>query len=239
MNEQNGRAYEFLNLYKTLEELLTNKYSNTKRKFSSSVIQFMNDDEGRKYKEELNLFREIRNLLSHHPELDGENAIEPSQSVINTLNEIIYSVENPPMAMTMATLTQNLVKATLSSSVLELTKMMDEKGFSHIPIMESGQILYGVFSVSTLFSYFRKHGSEKIEEDTIVEQFKDFLPIDVHSTEAFKVMSSKSTYYDLKDEFSAAGPKKKRLAAIFITENGARDKPLMGMITPWDLIRNS
>lgn len=238
MNEQNNRSNEFLNLYRTLEDILTNKYTNQKRKYFNAIIQYTNDDEGRKYKEELNLFREIRNLLSHHPEINGENVIEPSQSVIDTLREIIYSVENPPMAMTIATPIHHLVTATLNSSVTDIIKQMDDRGFSHIPILNE-QILYGVFSVSTLFTYFRENGRERLETTTVMDHFKEFLPIEVHTTETFKFKSAKSTYYELKDEFSIFGPKKMRVAAIFITENGSKNKPLLGMITPWDLIRNS
>ena len=42
---------------------------------------------------------------------------------------------------------------------------------------------------------------------------------------------------DLKDRFTYLGPQKKRLAAIFVTRTGKEKEPLLGMITPWDMIR--
>lgn len=66
------KSDEFLNLYRTLEEVLSEKYSDRTRNYGSVVVQFMNDVEGRQFKDKLNLCREIRNLLSHHPEVNGE-----------------------------------------------------------------------------------------------------------------------------------------------------------------------
>jgi len=241
MNKQN-RTHEFLNLYRTLEDILTSKYSSGKRRFSNVIIQFTNDDEGRRYKEELNLFREIRNLLSHHPEIGGESAIVPSESVIDTLREIIRAVENPPMALVMATPMKNITKATSSTPTMEVMKLMEERGFSHIPIVKN-EVISGVFSVSTLFSYYLKNGKTEIPAESVVADFADFLPVDSHSTEVFSFLPSSATYFDVKDEFSRlgafAGPKRKRLAVIFVTADGSASKPVLGMITPWDVIRGS
>lgn len=30
-----------------------------------------------------------------------------------------------------------------------------------------------------------------------------------------------------------------RLSAVFITPNGTRDEPLLAMLTPWDVLRDS
>jgi FOG: CBS domain len=232
-------THEFLNLYRTLEDILSSKYSGSKRRFSNAIIQFTNDDEGRAYKEELNLFREIRNILSHHPEIDGESVIIPSESAINTLKAIIHAVENPPMALAMATPAKNLVKARPDTPLAEIMETMETRGFSHIPIM-TGEIIQGVFSVSTLFSYYAKYGKNGIPDNTKVSHFAEFLPVDCHATECFKFLPLSATYYDIKDEFtrsgSRSGPKGKRLAVIFITKDGSAKNPVMGIITPWDVI---
>ena len=80
------KSDEFLNLYRTLEEVLSEKYSDRTRNYGSVVVQFMNDVEGRQFKDKLNLCREIRNLLSHHPEVNGEKIIEPSQAIWRALS---------------------------------------------------------------------------------------------------------------------------------------------------------
>ena len=48
------KSDEFLNLYRTLEEVLSEKYSDRTRNYGSVVVQFMNDVEGRQFKDKLN-----------------------------------------------------------------------------------------------------------------------------------------------------------------------------------------
>ena len=40
----------------------------------------------------------------------------------------------------------------------------------------------------------------------------------------------------VRDAFERASERDSRLAAVFITENGKLDEPLMGMLTPWDVL---
>ncbi len=232
------RAKEFLNLYKRLEELLTVRYSHGKKQFSSAIIQFANDVDGKKYREEINLCREIRNLLSHHSEIEGSEVIEPSEAVVEILQKIVDEVEHPKRAINICTPADKLVKTNLNGRITGVITQMDERGYSHIPVM-NGEVLYGVFSVSTMFTYFKRHLNEKIENEDRLEKFADFLPISEHSTENFKFSGADTTFYDIKDEFINEGPKSKRLAAIFVTENGNPDEKLLGMITPWDVIREN
>mgnify|MGYP002555271730 FL=1 len=146
------KSDEFLNLYRTLEEVLSEKYSDRTRNYGSVVVQFMNDVEGRQFKDKLNLCREIRNLLSHHPEVNGEKIIEPSQAMLDILNEVINYVKRPPLAISYATPFENLLKASLNNNALTIMKKMESRGFSHVPVLNGGKFI-GVFSVGTIFMY--------------------------------------------------------------------------------------
>ena len=89
------RSEEFLDKYKQLEEALNLKYGFDEKTFGSPVVKFINDREGKNYREKLDLCREIRNFLSHHADIDGEAVIEPSESIIKFLDEVIQFVERP------------------------------------------------------------------------------------------------------------------------------------------------
>ena len=39
--------------------------------------------------------------------------------------------------------------------------------------------------------------------------------------------------------FETIRGKNKRLSVIFITETGSREEPLLGMLTPWDVMKES
>ena len=74
----------FLNLYRDLEEVLGAKYQ-----MRTGSIQHFAANEGSRWREELNLFREMRNLLSHHGKIDGQPPMLPAISTIKILEEIL------------------------------------------------------------------------------------------------------------------------------------------------------
>ena len=74
----------FLNAYRDLEEVLAVKYGQR-----AGTVQMFASGEGAKYFEELNLFREMRNLLSHHGRIDGSPVVLPSEQALEKLLEIL------------------------------------------------------------------------------------------------------------------------------------------------------
>jgi CBS domain-containing protein len=231
------RADEFLNLYKRLEELLTARYASRKKRYSSPIVEFASDVDGKRWREELNLCRDIRNLLSHHSELDGGAVIEPSEAVIKTLKTIVNYVEHPVVAADIYIPLSQLFVTRPDASVRDVIVTMDEKGYSHVPIVE-GRCLIGVFSASTVFSYIRGDNGNVRRPDVMrISDFAAYTPPDKHSTECFRFMRPSENCRTISEAFSIRPPKSKRLAAIFITDNGRSDGSLMGMITPWDALR--
>lgn len=226
----------FLELYKNLEELLEAKYSDGRKYAGSTVMRYYNDDEGKKWREELNVCREMRNMLSHHARIGGEAVFEPSDAVIDILRRIINDVKNPPVAMSIATPATQLFTCSYGHEVVELIRKMKELGYSHVPVLEKGKLV-GVFSVGTVFSMIEKYGKSGLSESATVGDLREFLPIDKHLTEKFGFVSDSAPFSSLKNRFTAKGPKSRRVVALFVTANGNENEKLLGMITPWDMIK--
>lgn len=226
----------FLELYKDLEELLEVKYSNGKKYPGSAVMRFYNDDEGKRWREELNICREMRNVLAHHAQIGGKPVFEPSDEVVDVLRRILEYVKNPPVALSIATPAAMLVTCDPDDSAEDVIRMMKERGYSHVPVVDGG-VLKGVFSVGTVFSMVEKYGSGGVRESSRIRDFGEFLPIDRHTTESFGFVADSAPYSGLKQRFTAKGPHERRLAALFVTANGRKEEKLLGIITPWDMIK--
>ena len=61
-------------------------------------------------RDKLDVCREIRNLLTHNPNLNGEPIVEPSQSVVEAMKEVLEFVKRPPLAMEFATKGEQVMK---------------------------------------------------------------------------------------------------------------------------------
>ena len=226
----------FLDLYRTLEEDLKEYYAGRKLKYSSPVYEYMNTD-GRRHYDEIDLCREIRNVLSHHPYFDGELPIVPGDKLIEALRKIVYEVENPLTAIKLSTPLEELVTATYDESVSALLFKMEKRGFSHVPVIGEHGGLEGVFSIGAVFEFVRSRPGIVLDSTVRLSDMKAFLPANVHRSEQYLFCAPNATLSEVKDMFRSTGPKQRRVAAVFVLKNEDRRSPLRGMITPWDLIK--
>ena len=226
------RSEEFLDRYKQLEEALNLKYGLDEKSFGSPIVKFINDKESRQYREKLDLCREIRNFLSHHADIEGEPVVEPSEGIIRFLDEVIQYVERPPQAIGFCTLYENVLKATPVQKAQTVMKKMQRMGFSHVPVISEGEFI-GVFSISTVFSYALKYG---ITEDLTIGDFAELLSPDKHENERFKFMHKDVSLFDVRAEYEKKPFRSKKLAVIFLTDNGTPYGKIVGLLTPWDVI---
>lgn len=229
------RSDEFIDLYKQLEDALEEKYSGQKRRYSSVIFEFINSYESAQVRDDLNICREIRNLLTHNANVGGVPIVEPSEPVMQSLQNALAFVTQPPLALDFATPAQKILCAQPSDNVLRLMATMDKNGFSHIPVLKDGRFS-GVFSVSTVFTAVLRRPELSIHQDTTLELLAQHLPVDRH-VENFAFVSKGTTSMHARRMFEKIHGKNKRLSVIFITENGSREEPLLGMLSPWDLMK--
>ncbi len=234
MTEAMRKTDEFLDLYKTLEEKLKDRGFKNGR--SSIVMQFIATPEGRRFKEDLNTCREMRNILSHNPDIGDEPPFVPSNASIDALRLVIDYLSAPPLALSRAVAGENLVCAKLFDKAKPVMDKMVKFGFSHIPVLEGG-LLYGVFSISTIFSCAMKNSGIIINDDTQIKDFANYLKVENHICEDFIFAPRTATVFEAEKLLeNTSGPSNKRPAAIFITHNGSPDEKILGMLTPWDVL---
>lgn len=230
-----SKSERFLDLYKQLEDELENKYRNARRKYSSVIIEFLRDDESASMRDELDVCREIRNILTHNANLEGVPIIEPSDPILHALESILEYVRRPPLAVDYATKGDQVMKANLNQRVLRLMEVMEKNGFSHVPVMKEGRFC-GVFSLGSVFMFILK-GGRNITKETTLQDMAAQLKIEEHP-ENYIFLPKTVSYVLARNKFIKPAGRNKRISVIFITETGHQDERLLGMLTPWDVLRD-
>lgn len=228
------RSETFLSQYRVLEGLLEARYARSARANQSVVMEFLHDEDSQSVREKLDMCREIRNLLTHTAASDGSAFVEPSEEALTMLREVIAFVRQPLLAMKFATPVSQILLAKPQYFVLRTMRAMQERGISHVPVMNEGRVT-GVFSVSTVFSAVLDEPDVQIDETTRISRFREHLPIDRHLTERFLFADADATYGTVKAAFERP-ERHGRLAAIFITDTGDPRGDLLGIVTPWDVL---
>lgn len=231
---------DFLDAYRRLEKALKqSKRYGTNNPYENPILRFVSSAEGKRYKNALDLIREVRNLLVHSPKVADEYPITPSEGLYDTLIEILELVENPEPALSFAIRAEQIFKTTLHENALVVMRAMEAAGFSHVPVVFRKELL-GVFSKTCVFSYLINNADKKIDSSLMVGDFSKYIDFNYPNGDYYEFVPKDIPATDVRDMFDLTLARRpRRLSAVFITENGTRNSKLCGMITPWDILKNT
>lgn len=227
-----NRTEEFLDLYKQLEELAVKRYNYPDD--GKAISNLEKRPEFRKIHTELGYCREVRNLLQHKPKVSDSYAVIPSDEMISLLRETVKKVKNPPRAKDIAIPVSSVLFKSMGDLVRPTMLEMQRNVFTHIPILENN-IVVGVFSENTIFSYLVDEEIVGIEEGMKFSNLAEYLPLDKHRSETFRFVRHDLEVEKIALLFEKALEKQDRIGLVFTTRTGKMDEPLLGIITAWDI----
>ena len=226
----------FIEKYKQLEELVRSTYN---LKNSDSISAYLSSQNVyQRYRDEIRYCQEVRNLLSHKKKISNNFAVEPSQQMIDFIDNLINKIKKRTKCYEIQISESQVCWKSMNDSVKETIKEMSDKLYTHIPIIEDGKVV-GVFDENSIFNYLSKQEIIMIEDKTTFNDIKDFIGLYDSEMEEFIFFRSNSYLEELENEFEKAYRKGKRIGIAFMTQNGKSYEKLQGIITPWDMIAYS
>ena len=236
MERQEGRSEQFLRLYRKLEGLLEKRYSG-KKVSSSVVMEYLHDPDSAPCRADLDMCRDIRNLLTHNDDEDGQPVVEPSEGVVELLGDIVDYVQRPRLAVDYGTPGEKIMFAHPNDLALDVMRHMLRMGYSHVPVRDKTGLV-GVFSAGALMSYVGERGFEALKDDLRIGDLKKELSVDNEHTDRYLFFDSKTTLTTVRMAFEKPQERNRRLAVAFITEDGGQHSQVLAMLTPWDALKD-
>jgi len=231
-----SRSTKFLALYNKLDSFMKERLGRDDGFSHTRMINEMarKDILFRRHESELKSLARLRNAIVHNRYPDQADPIaEPHEFVVGMYEQIIDKFFNPPKALSIAIKRKDIYTTTLNANAIMLMRTMNNNRYTHVPVLENDKMI-GVFSENTVFSYI----AEKrifIEDHAIIENFIDYIPMEKHKGEHFIFIDRDTLVGDVEEMFRCELEGHRRLAVVYITENGRQDEELLGMITPWDI----
>jgi len=229
------RTEKFLDLYKELEIVGRREYYPKLPKNVNMIGMLMRHPSLKKYQDDLNYCRIVRNFITHNPKVAGNYPIEPSEEMIQFLSSLIESIGKSYLALSSSIKRQEMITATKEDKVIDVMHLMEKHAYTHMPIIENNK-LFGVFSDHTICSYMLERKYFKIDDDTKIGELEKFLLVESHKSEFFAFKDKRAKLHEVEELFDNTYKNSKLLATVFITSDGTTGGNLEGMITPWDLL---
>ena len=228
-----NRTDEFLDLYRTLELEAASQYH---LPVDHRTIQsLMTRPEFERFRPELEYCRDVRNLLSHKPRVDGAYAVEPSEAMLETLRRVLRRLQTPETNLQCATRIERALTAAPEDAVLPVMRRMHEQGFSHVPILVDGRVA-GVFSENTIFACVLDETIAGLTEVTPFSALERYLPLSARQKRRFAFVPRNGSIYASERMLRESFDRVERLDMLFVTENGRETERVLGLLTPWDVL---
>jgi CBS domain-containing protein len=184
---------------------------------------------------DLDVFARLRNAIVHSPLASDSKAIaEPHPDVVQKYERLVSSLLEPPLASTVAVPLEKIFSAEWSDQVLRVVEMMQEKVYTHVPILENG-IVVGVFSESTFLSVLAGRRQIAMDDATTLSDLRGFVPLSGGVSEVIGFISANASVAEVALRFQLNFKEGKRLGALFLTGKGDPTEQLCGLITAWDV----
>lgn len=223
----------YISKYKELEAVVRSVYGLSENDSISYYLK--NKSEFKKYRDEITYCQDIRNILQHKTTFGSAYAVEPSDSMIEFIDSLITKIRIRPKCLDYAIMLKNIYWCSYSDNVKTAMTNMRKNVFTHIPILENGQVV-GIFDENSVFNYLADN--EIIEVDQRIT-FSDITPyLNINGRDMEEFLFIKSTLYvdELQKKIDYFYRKGKRVGVAFLTVNGKQEEKLQGLITPWDIL---
>lgn len=231
------RSEQFLTLYRRLEGILEKRYMGRKMSSGSVVMEYLHDADSAPCRTELDMCREIRNLLTHNTDGAGEAVVEPSEAVLRTLSDIVDYVQRPRLALEYGTPGEKILFAHPNDAALGIMRHMMRMGYSHVPVRDRTGLV-GVFSAASLMRYIGDAGFDGLHDTLRIGELKNALDFDDARSEKYAFFDRNATLTTVREAFEKRRERNSRLAVAFITEDGTQHREVLAMLTSWDVLRD-
>ena len=233
-----SRTEQFLEKYRELEDLIRIEFSLKEGNNDSPIGFLLRQEAFRNIKSDLNLCKDVRNLLAHNRKIQNVYVVEPSEEMISLLDTTILKIRRIPHAMDIAVKIEQILWRSIDDAVLPVMKLMNERSISHIPILENG-VVTGVFSDNTIMSYLMDETIIEAADNIQFSDLKKYLPLEAHRADSFRFIARNTQVTKITEIFSDSMTKSERIGLVFVTASGKKTEKLLGIITAWDLAASS
>lgn len=213
----------FLIKYRELEGLQTN---------DTEKYQYLLS----KYRAELDLFRRMRNDLSHNA-IGEAYPFAVSSACLEALESILQEVKEK--AYPYAKKGEDIVFVTPDTEMKEVFKRMSEFHYSYLPLLSSDGRVCGIISSDSVLDLIHKERGRETFSERKVADFSEYFSLEAND-QAFFIFIDKNLYfYQLTELLKRYYHDERKLGILFVTEHGRKEEPLIGILTPWDILKNS
>lgn len=229
------RAAQFIQLYNQMSDYLRRVVDTDQRTTFSALVAeaAKNDAAVRAVADRLKEYADLRNAIVHHRDYPATVIAEPSAEALADFAAIVRQALAPRRLLPAF---ERAVRVFASGEPLvQALRYLRDHDHSQVVVRHEGVLaLLTVEGVARWLEQQVDAATIGLAGATIGDAFMHEVP------NTFVVMGGDQTVFEAQEAFAKILERgQPRLFAIIITQTGRRTEPPLGIVTPWDLLRDS
>ncbi|WP_025784119.1 CBS domain-containing protein [Sporosarcina sp. D27] len=224
----------FIIAYNRIEKSLSKKVDDSgfmpfyrlieKAKIKNSVV--------RNHEEDLREFGDLRNAIIHHRTGVDYVIAEPHDDIVERIELIERKVSNPLNVGALFGCKVHTLQA--SDPLTAALRLMRDNKFGQLPIYQNGKFK-GLITAAGITHWLAGQSTE----DSISREIPTLSDVYNYEKrkESFEFVRRDLSVYEAEDYFKRAISRGTRLEALLITDTAEHNEKLIGIITPYDLLK--
>ena len=213
----------FLKKYKELETLEANE---------PKKYQYLLS----KHRNEMDTFRYMRNTLAHNL-INGEDPFIVSEDVVNLISKYLEDVKKK--AYSFSVKTNKIIVANYEDKLKDVLKLMGDNKYSYLPIVDKDMKVVGIVSSDAIIDIFNKKEILNVSKEDKLNKYISYFDLSNTSNGFYLFINKETDVYELEEMIERYQFTSHKCNIILISDNGNKNGRLLGLLTPWDILKNS
>lgn len=188
-----------------------------------------------KHRNEMDTFRYMRNTLSHNL-INGEDPFIVSKSVVDLISKYLIDIKEKVYSFSVKT--NKMIVVNYTDTLKEVIDLMGKNNYSYIPIVDNDLKVVGIVSSDSIIDIFNEKEKLKVNEEDKLFKYSSYFSIENNENSFYLFISKNMFMFELEDLVEKYQNTTHKLGIILITEHGHRNERVLGLLTPWDIIKN-
>ncbi|HRW62333.1 MAG TPA: CBS domain-containing protein [Bacteroidales bacterium] len=225
------KAEKFLDIFNKIEKHLKAKYNNGYYIPFGDLVRKAASKEGvvKKYREELFVYSDLRNVMVHNVRVNGKIIAEPLDDVIRNIEQIWEHIQHPEKV---SKFKKQVFYCFSDDKLQKALQFIHEHKISQIPVIEKGVII-DVLNSNHIADWLASKDSVIPSETTIAEVLGN-----ASRSKNFEIISGSMSVFDAAEIYKNSylkPPVNWYYDALIITPNGKHDGQMVGIIVLKDI----
>lgn len=227
----------FLKQFRDLEKYLRVKYERGDYKestFMATLFRIRGKKENPiianpAYFDVLQQGAQLRNIIVHNDDI-----AEPTDDYLAKFTSIVKMITRPERVEKVMIPMFKIKKCNIENTVGQVMDLMEKSGFSKIPVIDNNKLI-GVFTEKTFYYYLAIEPEKTVSREMKVGEFLSAIDLDGDPAPYFDFISRDADVFLALGRFRRDFKEKNKLEMLFVTETGAKQEKILGIITLRDL----